>query len=554
MNDFLYVDEPRYIFITGGVMSSLGKGLSAACLGALLQARGFSVCIKKLDLYINIDPGTLSPYQHGEVFVTEDGTEADLDLGHYERYTGQNTGKQNYLTAGVVYSNLIQKERRGEYLGVTVQVIPHVTDEIKRFITQDGGLFDFVIIELGGTVGDIEGGPFLEAVRQLRNEFGQPQTMFVHLTYVPNMRATNEQKTKPTQHSVKDLLHAGIQPDLILCRTELTLQESTKRKISLFCNIPPDDVIAAQDETNLYKLPLNYSKEGLDERVCLHFGLSHKRHKISEDWLQKWQVLNASLERPLAEVNVVIVGKYVEMEDSYKSLKEALVHAGGKHKTKVNIKWCNAETTVDIVEALKGAEAIIVPGGFGNRGIENKINAIRYARENNVPFLGICLGMQLAIVEAMRNIGGIEDANSTEFTRDCSPVICLMSEWNDDGGNTVVRSEESDIGGTMRLGAYKCQLLEGSLVEDVYGVSIISERHRHRYEFNSRRFGEKLEQTGTFMVGKSPDGSLVEIVERRDHTWFVGVQFHPEFKSKPLSPHPLFDSLIGKIAKKQFLL
>ena len=545
------MNSSRFIFVTGGVMSSLGKGLAAASLGALLQARGFSVCIRKLDLYINVDPGTLSPYQHGEVFVTEDGTEADLDLGHYERYTGRNTSSCDYLTAGQVYSKIISKERKGDYLGSTVQVIPHVTDEIKSFILNNTENFDFTIIELGGTVGDIEGAPFLEAVRQLRNDLGHSKTMFVHLTYLPYVKTAGEQKTKPTQHSVKTLLHSGIQPDLLLCRCEVPISDSVKHKIALFCNVEPENVVAALDVTNIYNVPINYSSENFDERVCIHFGLDINKHKISDDWKKDWEKLNYSLDNPSKEVSVAIVGKYTELQDSYKSIKESLTHAAASNNVKVNILWCNSETSKDIVSEIKNADAIIIPGGFGNRGIENKIKAIQYARENKVPLLGICLGMQLSIIEALRNVANINDADSTEFKgMDCSPVISLMSEWKKSDGCTENRSENSDLGGTMRLGSYPCVINENSLAHKIYNKKEINERHRHRYEFNLIQYGEELEKAGVVISGKSPDGQLTEIIERKDHPWFVAVQFHPEFKSRPLSPHPLFNSLIGFISKK----
>lgn len=534
----------RYIFVTGGVMSSLGKGLAAASLGALLQARNFSVCIRKLDLYLNVDPGTLSPYQHGEVFVTDDGTESDLDLGHYERYTARDAVSCDYITTGKVYSDIITKERKGDYLGATVQVIPHVTDTIKNFITSNTDSFDFVISEIGGTVGDIEGAPFLEAIRQLRNDLGMERTMFVHLTYLPYVKTAGEQKTKPTQHSVKELLHAGIQPDLLLCRCEIPLSQHVKQKIALFCNIRSENVIAALDVDNIYRVPLNYSAEKFDERVCMHFNLDSAKHPISSEWLVNWNTLNYNLEHPEHEATVVIVGKYTELLDAYKSIKEALLHAAAVNKTKIKFIWSNSETSSDIYEDLRNADAILVPGGFGHRGIENKIKAIQYARENKIPFFGICLGMQLALIEAFRNIAGLSEASSTEFGSTKEPIISLMSEWGNMDGSIETRFEHDDVGGTMRLGAYPCRLEPNSKVYQIYTKELIYERHRHRYEFNMKRYEKMLDPMGLRVTGKSPDGSLAEIIEYKDHPWFVAVQFHPEFKSRPLSPHPLFVSFI----------
>lgn len=534
----------RYIFVTGGVMSSLGKGLAAASLGALLQARNFSVCIRKLDLYLNVDPGTLSPYQHGEVFVTDDGTESDLDLGHYERYTARDAVSCDYITTGKVYSDIITKERKGDYLGATVQVIPHVTDTIKNFITSNTDSFDFVISEIGGTVGDIEGAPFLEAIRQLRNDLGMERTMFVHLTYLPYVKTAGEQKTKPTQHSVKELLHAGIQPDLLLCRCEIPLSQHVKQKIALFCNVRSENVIAALDVDNIYRVPLNYSAEKFDERVCMHFNLDSAKHPISSEWLVNWNTLNYNLEHPEHEATVVIVGKYTELLDAYKSIKEALLHAAAVNKTKIKFIWSNSETSSDIYEDLRNADAILVPGGFGHRGIENKIKAIQYARENKIPFFGICLGMQLALIEAFRNIAGLSEASSTEFGSTKEPIISLMSEWGNMDGSIETRFEHDDVGGTMRLGAYPCRLEPNSKVYQIYTKELIYERHRHRYEFNMKRYEKMLDPMGLRVTGKSPDGSLAEIIEYKDHPWFVAVQFHPEFKSRPLSPHPLFVSFI----------
>lgn len=537
--------KKNYVFVTGGVMSSLGKGLAAASLGALLQARGFKVCLRKLDLYLNVDPGTLSPYQHGEVFVTDDGTEADLDLGHYERYTGHNTERCDYLTTGKIYSNIIAKERQGDFCGETVQVIPHVTDAIKTFITHHTDDYDFIICEIGGTVGDIEGAPFLEAIRQLRNDLGTKHTMFVHLTYLPYVKTAGELKTKPTQHSVKDLLHAGIQPDLLLCRCEIQLSQNIKNKVALFCNVKPENVVAALDVRNIYRVPLNYSQERFDERVCLHFTMDPYKYPLSKDWVDQWSGLVNNIEFPHDHIKVALVGKYTELQDAYKSIKEALIHAGAKNKTEIEILWCNSETSSDIIADIKDADAILVPGGFGNRGIENKIKAIQFAREHKIPFLGICLGMQLAIIETFRNIAHLEDANSTEFNPHTqNPVISLISEWENSDGSITQRNKKGLLGGTLRVGAYSCQLSRDSLAFSAYKQEIIYERHRHRYEFNNPKFRKKAEQIGLVITGCSTNEKLIEIIERKDHPWFVAVQFHPEFKSRPLNPHPLFVSLV----------
>lgn len=537
--------QKGFIFVTGGVMSSLGKGLAAASLGALLQARGFRVCLRKLDLYLNVDPGTLSPYQHGEVFVMEDGTEADLDFGHYERYTGYVAKSSDYLTSGRVYEELLQKERRGDFLGATVQVIPHVTNTIKAFITSNTEGVDFVICEIGGTVGDIEGGPFLEAIRQLRSDLGSERTMFIHLTYLPYVKTAGELKTKPTQHSVKDLLHAGIQPDLLLCRCEVPLSQSIRNKLALFCNVTAENVVAALDVQDIYRVPMNYNQERFDERVCLHFGLSPSEHPLSLGWLQDWANLTENIETSQRMVTVALVGKYTELQDAYKSIKEALIHAGAANKTRVKILWCHSEKSEDIIAEIRDADAILVPGGFGQRGIDNKIRAIQFAREKGVPFFGICLGMQLAIVESFRNIAHWEDADSTEFSpKTGHPVISLISEWTRNDGSKEHRSAEVDLGGTLRLGAYPCHLQKSSLAYQAYGQEVIHERHRHRYEFNAPAFAEKAAKIGLTFSGWSPDRKLVEIVERKDHPWFLAVQFHPEFKSQPLAPHPLFVSFL----------
>lgn len=547
--------QKGFIFVSGGVMSSLGKGLAAASLGALLQARGFKVCLRKLDLYLNVDPGTLSPYQHGEVFVMEDGTEADLDFGHYERYTGYVAKSADYLTSGRVYETLIQKERRGDFLGATVQVIPHVTNTIKSFITSRTGDVDFVIIEIGGTVGDIEGAPFLEAVRQLRCDLGASRTMFVHLTYLPYVKTAGELKTKPTQHSVKDLLHAGIQPDLLLCRCEIPLSQSIRNKLALFCNVTPENVVAAQDVKDIYRVPQNYSSEKFDERVCLHFGLDPHQHPLSDQWQSKWAKLTHNIEQPKQRISVAVVGKYVELEDAYKSLKEALIHAGAATQTGVDIRWCHSEKSSDIVDEIRTADAILVPGGFGPRGVDNKIRAIQFARENNIPFFGICLGMQLAIVEAFRNVAHWADADSTEFAPQTEhPVISLISEWIQNDGSVAFRNEQMDLGGTLRLGSYPCVLEKDSLAFKAYGEEMISERHRHRFEFNNPSFGQFLGNVGLRVTGWSPNGKLAEVVERVDHPWFLAVQFHPEFKSRPLGAHPLFVSFVQAALKHQLRL
>lgn len=526
-------------------MSSLGKGLASASLGALLQARGFKVCLRKLDLYLNVDPGTLSPYQHGEVFVTDDGTEADLDLGHYERFTDYRTTKTDYLSAGEIYENIILTERQGGFNGSTVQVIPHVTDAIKRFILANTESFDFTLIEIGGTVGDIEGAPFLEAIRQVRNELGPAHTMFVHLTYLPYVKTAGELKTKPTQHSVKDLLHAGIQPDLLLCRCAIPLDQAIKSKIALFCNMTAENVIAALDISNIYRVPTNYSQENFDERVCHHFKLDYRDFPLSNDWIHKWEKLVDNIDNPTSNVTIAVVGKYTELPDAYKSLREALTHAGAENRVGLNIIWCNSERTEDVIGEIRDADGIVVPGGFGARGIENKIKAIRYARENNIPFLGICLGMQLAIIESFRNIAGIVNANSTEFDADTeAPVISLISEWTKNDGTKELRTKDANIGGSLRLGQYPCELIKGSLAHNAYQQDTIQERHRHRYEFNAPKYRKQAEQLGITVTGCSPDGALTEIIERKDHPWFVAVQFHPEFKSKPIGGHPLFVSFV----------
>jgi CTP synthase len=529
----------RFIFITGGVVSSLGKGLSAAALGALLQARGFKVRLRKFDPYLNVDPGTMSPYQHGEVFVTDDGAETDLDLGHYERFTGVAARRSDSVTTGKIYSTVIGRERRGEYLGATVQVIPHVTDTIKEFIQNDLGDEDFVIIEIGGTVGDIESLPFLEAIRQLGNELGRERTLFVHLTLVPFIASAEELKTKPTQHSAKELLGLGIQPDILLCRCDRPIPEGARKKIALFCNLRESRVIPALDVDTIYEVPNAYHIEGFDEEVCAHFGI-----RAGEPGLERWRDIVSRIRRPEGDVNIAIVGKYTHLRDSYKSLAEALAHGGIANNVGVKLDWLDSEIfeQKDTVDRLEGVHGILVPGGFGERGAEGKIEAARFARERKVPYFGICFGMQMAVIEAARHLAGLNGAGSTEFGPCGDPVIGLMTEWM--RGNQLERRKAGgDFGGTMRLGAYEAVLAEGSRVAGIYGKTQISERHRHRYEVNIH-YRDRLERTGLSFSGMSPDGELPEIVEIPDHPWFIGVQFHPELKSKPFDPHPLFTSFI----------
>jgi CTP synthase len=530
----------RFIFITGGVVSSLGKGLSSAALGALLQARGFKVRLRKLDPYLNVDPGTMSPYQHGEVYVTDDGAETDLDLGHYERFTGISSRQTDSVTTGKIYSNVIAKERRGDYLGATIQVIPHVTDAIKEWIKADLGDEDFLLCEIGGTVGDIESLPFLEAIRQLGNERGKDRTMFVHLTLVPYIPSAGELKTKPTQHSVKELQAVGIQPDLLLCRSDREIPADSRRKIAQFCNVRPSAVIQALDVDTIYAVPLAYHAEGYDREVCRHFGIDTKEPDLS-----KWQQVVDRIRSPEGEVNIAVVGKYTSLLDAYKSLAEALRHGGIANNVKVNLNWIDSEIfeREDTVQHLQGVHGILVPGGFGERGSEGKINSARFARERKIPYFGICFGMQMAVIEATRNLAGIKDASSTEFGPCPEPVVGLMTEWV--RGNVLeTRKAGGDLGGTMRLGAYEAILKPGSAVADIYGKTAISERHRHRYEVNIN-YKERLEKQGLLFSGMSPDGILPEIVEIPDHPWFIGVQFHPELKSRLFEPHPLFVSFIG---------
>jgi CTP synthase len=529
----------RFIFITGGVVSSLGKGLSAAALGALLQARGFKVRLRKLDPYLNVDPGTMSPYQHGEVYVTDDGAETDLDLGHYERYTGVAARRSDSVTTGKVYSTVIGRERRGEYLGATVQVIPHVTDAIKEFIQADLDDEDFVLCEIGGTVGDIESLPFLEAIRQMGNELGRQRTLFVHLTLVPWIPSASELKTKPTQHSVKELLGLGIQPDILLCRCDRPIPPGARRKIALFCNVRESRVIPALDVDTIYEVPLALHAEGFDREVCDHFGIGG-----TEPDLGRWRDIVACIRKPEGEVNIAVVGKYTHLLDSYKSLAEALTHGGIANNVRVKLDWIDSEIFEkdDAVHHLDGVHGILVPGGFGERGSEGKIMAARFARERQLPYFGICFGMQMAVIEAARHLAGMEGAGSTEFGPCEDPVVGLMTEWM--RGNTLERREAGgELGGTMRLGAYEAVLAPDSKISRIYGATRISERHRHRYEVNIN-YKRQLEEHGLRFSGMSPDGQLPEIVEIPNHPWFIGVQFHPELKSKPFEPHPLFASFI----------
>jgi len=542
----------RFIFITGGVVSSLGKGLMAASLAALLQARGFKVRIRKFDPYLNVDPGTMSPYQHGEVYVTDDGAETDLDLGHYERFTGVPTRQSDNVTQGRVYQTIIQRERRGDYLGATVQVIPHVTDEIKAFALAETDDVDFVLCEIGGTVGDIESLPFMEAIRQLHNELGVGQSIFVHVTLVPYIAAAGELKTKPTQHSVRELTSLGIQPNILLCRCEHPLPESERAKIALFCNVPRYAVIPALDAKSIYAVPEQYHVEGLDAAVLRTFGIED----APAPEMARWTDIMDRQDNPEGEVTIGVVGKYVGLPDAYKSLHEALVHGGIANRVKVKVQWLDAELfeeeESDIAARLEPMHGILVPGGFGVRGSEGKIASVRFARERNVPFFGICLGMQMACIESARNMAGIANASTSEFGPTDEPVVGLITEWmSKDGLQT--RDAATDLGGTMRLGAYPAKLAGNSVVASIYEAEDISERHRHRYEVNAR-YREPLEKGGLIFSGMSPDGQLPEIVERPDHPWFIGVQFHPELKSKPFDPHPLFASFIAAAVKQSRLV
>ncbi|RAK52963.1 CTP synthase [Phenylobacterium deserti] len=543
----------RYIFITGGVVSSLGKGLASAALGALLQARGYKVRLRKLDPYLNVDPGTMSPYQHGEVFVTDDGAETDLDLGHYERFTGVNATRADNITTGQIYKTIIEKERRGDYLGATVQVIPHVTGEIKDFVLSDPGEgVDFVLIEVGGTVGDIEGLPFFEAIRQLGQELPRGHACYIHLTLLPYIKTAGEMKTKPTQHSVKELRSIGIQPDILLCRCEQPIPEGERRKIAQFCNVRPSAVIEAMDSPNLYHVPLDYHLQGLDREVLDVFGL----HDAPAPDLTRWEQISHTLRNPDGEVNIAIVGKYTGLTDAYKSLVEALIHGGVANNVRVRFDWIEGEAFEKdeelIGERLTGVHGVLVPGAFGERGSEGMIRAVQFAREHEIPYFGICFGMQMAMIEAARNLAGLKHASSTEFGPTSEPIVGLMTEWVR-GNEKEVRRAGDDLGGTMRCGSYEAVLTPGSHVERIYGSPAISERHRHRYEVNIK-YRETIENTGLKFSGLSPDGVLPEICERPDHPWFVGVQFHPELKSRPFDPHPLFASFIGAAKERSRLV
>jgi CTP synthase len=540
----------RYIFITGGVVSSLGKGLASAALGALLQARGYKVRLRKLDPYLNVDPGTMSPYQHGEVFVTDDGAETDLDLGHYERFTGRPATKRDNITTGRIYQDILAKERRGDYLGATIQVIPHVTNAIKDFVREGNDDFDFVLVEIGGTVGDIEGLPFFEAIRQLGNELPRQHAIYIHLTLMPFIPSAGELKTKPTQHSVRELRAIGIQPDILLCRSDRPIPESERRKLALFCNVRESAVIEARDVNNIYAVPQAYSAEGLDREVLAAFGIDPG----PQPDLSRWQLINERVRNPEGDVTIAIVGKYTGMKDAYKSLIEALSHGGIANKVKVRLDWIESEVfeNEDPAPFLEHVNGILVPGGFGQRGAEGKIRAAQFARERQVPYFGICFGMQMACIEAARNLCGIADANSTEFGPTPEPVVGLMTEWLK-GNELQKRAAGGDLGGTMRLGAYDATLTRGSRVAQIYGSTEISERHRHRYEVNTN-YKDRLEQRGMRFSGMSPDGILPEIVEYEDHPWFIGVQFHPELKSRPFAPHPLFASFIGAAVERSRLV
>jgi CTP synthase len=541
----------RFIFVTGGVVSSLGKGLLSASLGALLQARGFKVRIRKFDPYLNVDPGTMSPYQHGEVYVTDDGAETDLDLGHYERFTGVSSRQSDNITTGRIYRDIIAKERRGDYLGATVQVIPHVTNAIKEFALAETDGLDFVICEIGGTVGDIESLPFIESIRQLRNDLGRDNTVSVHTTLVPWIAAAGELKTKPTQHSVRELSSLGVQPEVLLCRCERELPESEREKIALFCNVPKSAVIPALDARNIYDVPLQYHAAGLDDEVLKAFRMDAR-----EPELAVWRDIMDRIDHYESEVTIGVVGKYVGLPDAYKSLREALVHGGIANRAKVHIQWLDAEMfehpDANLAAELEPLHGILVPGGFGERGSEGKIASVKFAREREIPFFGICLGMQMACIEGARNLAGIGEASTTEFGETPEPVVGMITEWMSEEG-LQQRAADSDLGGTMRLGAYLAKLDGNSVVHSIYGADEISERHRHRYEVNIH-YRDALEGTGLIFSGMSPDDQLPEIVERPDHPWFIGVQFHPELKSRPFEPHPLFASFIGAAVKQSRLV
>jgi CTP synthase len=540
----------RYIFITGGVVSSLGKGLASAALGALLQARGYKVRLRKLDPYLNVDPGTMSPYQHGEVFVTDDGAETDLDLGHYERFTGRPASRQDNITTGRIYQEILAKERRGDYLGATIQVVPHVTNAIKDFIREGNEGYDFVLCEIGGTVGDIEGLPFFEAIRQLGNDLPRDHAIYIHLTLLPFITGAGELKTKPTQHSVKELRSIGIQPDILLCRSDRPIPKEERRKLGLFCNVRESAVIEALDADSIYAVPEAYHAAGLDAEVLSAFGIEPK----GEPDLARWRLINERIRNPEGDVTIAIVGKYTGLKDAYKSLIEALSHGGIANKVRVNLDWIESEVfeREDAAPFLEHVNGILVPGGFGQRGAEGKIKAAKFARERQVPYFGICFGMQMAVIEAARNLCGIEEANSTEFGATREPVVGLMTEWLK-GNEPQTRGLNGDLGGTMRLGAYPAMLQRGSRVAEIYGTTEISERHRHRYEVNTGYRG-RLEQHGMRFSGMSPDGLLPEMIEYEDHPWFIGVQFHPELKSRPFEPHPLFASFVGAAVEQSRLV
>ena len=542
----------KFIFITGGVVSSLGKGLASASLGAVLQARGYKIKLRKLDPYLNVDPGTMSPYQHGECYVTDDGAETDLDLGHYERFTGVNAKKSDNITTGKIYSNVIAKERKGDYLGATIQVIPHVTDAIKEYILSDINDEDFILCEIGGTVGDIESLPFIEAIRQLGNELGLSKTCFLHVTLLPYIKTAGELKTKPTQHSVKELQGMGIQPDILLCRTENIIPTEQKSKIALFCNLKPETVIEALDSSSIYDVPIAYHKQGLDYQVCKHFQLDLSKKPDLSRWIKINKIQNSSE----GNINIGVVGKYTSMIDAYKSLIEAINHGGLANKVKVTIKWIDSELieekNSDVKNIFKDINGIIVPGGFGKRGSEGKINAIKFARLNNIPFFGICFGMQMAVLEFARNVLKLGNATSSEFGKNHLSLIGLLTEWQTKTG-LEKRNKNSNLGGTMRLGAYDCKLIENSFVKSIYKKNTISERHRHRYEVNNK-FNLEFKNNGLIFSGMSPNNLLPEILEISSHPWFIGVQFHPELKSKPFDPHPLFSSFINASLKQSRLL
>jgi len=536
----------RYVFVTGGVVSSLGKGLSSASLAALLQLRGFKVRVRKLDPYLNVDPGTMNPFQHGEVFVTDDGAETDLDIGHYERFTGISATQSDNITTGGIYSDIIKKERRGDYLGGTVQVVPHVTDRIKKFISHNVKDEDFIICEIGGTVGDIESLPFLEAIRQFSNDIGKENSLFVHLTLVPYLKASGELKTKPTQHSVKELRSLGIQPDIIICRSEKEIPKEERKKISLFCNVHIDNVIETVDVRTIYEAPISFHKEKLDDQVLSYFKIKSK--KLPN--LTKWKNITSKVLNPKKDVNIGIIGKYVNLKDAYKSLDEALIHGGISNNVRVNLKRIDSENLKpeNVKALLKNVSGVLIPGGFGKRGSEGKIAAIKYARLNNIPFFGICFGMQMAIIEAARNLLNIKNASTSEFGNNCTPVVGLLEEWQK--GKKKIKGTEKSLGGTMRLGLYEAVLKNNSLIYKIYSERKIKERHRHRYEVNIK-YKDDFEKKGLIFSAMSPDGMLPEIIELKNHPWFVGVQFHPEFKSRPFTPHPLFSSFVKAVENRR---